>query len=67
MCRIEAEEHVDLEEKFQISADVSFESDQEDFDGLKKLEILEIKKKATEKKIKVEKIELHRSKHHGLF
>jgi hypothetical protein len=58
-------EHEDLEEKFQISADVEFDfSNEHNFEGLKPIEI-KVKKKQ-EKKTQVENVELRKSTG-GLF
>ena len=64
---IEKPEHVDLEEKFQISTGVKFESSQDIFEGLGDMQI-EVKKKKVEQQ-KIENIELRKSKskHNGLF
>jgi hypothetical protein len=51
----------DLEEKVQISTNVSFESSQEDFIGLKDLDV-EIVKKKNKVEPKIENIELRKSK-----
>lgn len=57
----ESKEHEDLEEKVQISTNISFESSQEKFEGLKDLEI-EIVKKKNKVEPKIESIELRKSK-----
>jgi hypothetical protein len=56
----------DLEEKFQLSTDVNFSSDQQEFSGLESLKI-EVKKKVEQQK--VENIELRKRKTErtGLF
>jgi hypothetical protein len=65
---IEKPEHVDLEQKFQISAKVDFESSQEEFTGLGDIQI-EIKKKKKTEPAKIQNIELRKSKssNSGLF
>lgn len=60
----ENQEHQDLEERFQISASVEFSPIDEDFEGLKPIEI-KVKKKQ-EKKTQVENVELRKSTG-GLF
>jgi hypothetical protein len=64
---MDIKEHEDLEEKFQLSTNVSFSSDQDHFEGLGSLEIKIVKKK--EEKQKIEEIELRnrKSKRTGLF
>ena len=62
--RIEAVEHQDLEEKFQISADVEFSFSDEKFEGLFPMD-LKVKKKQ-KKKIEIENVELRKSTN-GLF
>jgi hypothetical protein len=56
------QEHEDLEERFQISADVDFNPSSTSFEGLEPFQA-EIKKKTKDSnKVKVEKIELRKSK-----
>lgn len=57
----ESKEHEDLEERVQISTEITFESTQRDFNGLKDLEI-EIVKKKTKVEPNIENIELRKSK-----
>ncbi len=56
--------HEDLEPRFQLSAEIDFQSDIEEFEGLKPLDI-EIKKKVVTK-IPIKHVELGKSKG-GLF
>lgn len=60
-------EHEDLEEKFQIAADVSFNTSEAEFEGLKDMEIV-IKKKEI-KNEKIQNIELRKrnTRDRGLF
>jgi hypothetical protein len=64
---IEKPEHEDLEERFQISTEISFETSMNEFNGLGDITI-EIKKKKVEQ-AKIENIELRKSKskRSGLF
>jgi hypothetical protein len=64
---IEKTEHEDLEERFQISAKISFETSMNRFEGLGDIQF-EIKKKKVEQP-KIENIELRKSKskRNGLF
>lgn len=55
----ESKEHEDLEERVQISAEISFGSTQKDFNGLKDLEVEIVKKKI---KVNIENIELRKPK-----
>ena len=59
------EEHVDLEEKFQISADIEFSFAENDYEGLEPIEIKAVKKKQ-EKKTDIQNVELRKSTG-GLF
>jgi hypothetical protein len=52
-------QHEDLEERFQISADIEFSLIDENFEGLKPIDI-KVKKKQT-KKTEVENVELRKS------
>lgn len=65
---IEKTEHDDLEERFQISTGVKFESSQDIFEGLGDMQI-EVKKKKVEQQSNIENIELRKSKskHSSLF
>mgnify|MGYP003330809285 CR=1 FL=1 len=62
--RNEKHEHVDLEERFQLSASVDFSLIDENFEGMKPFEI-KVKKKQ-EKKTKIENVELRKNTG-GLF
>jgi hypothetical protein len=61
---IKKEEHQDLEERFQISADVEFSFSSQEFETLQPMNI-EVKKKK-ETKQKIENVELRKSTG-GLF
>lgn len=61
---IKKEEHQDLEERFQISADVEFSFSGQEFETLQPMSI-EVKKKK-ETKQKIENVELRKSTG-GLF
>lgn len=64
MSKKKAVEHEDLEEKFQMSAEIEFSSSGDVFEGLKPMEIKVKKKK--ERKTNIENVELRKSKS-GLF
>jgi len=59
------EEHVDLEDVFQISADIEFSFKENEFNGLNPIEIVPVKKKI-EKQIEIKNVELRKSTG-GLF
>jgi hypothetical protein len=61
----EIPEHIDLEERFQISASVEFDCSPGNFDGLNPIKI-EIKKKK-QQKIEIQNVELRKPSKGSLF
>jgi len=60
------QEYEDLEEKFQLSTNVNFSSDQQEFQGLETLKV-EIKEKVEQQKIENIELRKRKTERSGLF